>query len=127
MPATDQPPSAILQETSGRAGEIPYVENREPVGAIKVAWPAIEFQPALPEGYRRPITYRRLDGAAADALAGAVDVPRPGIGRRHLKPARKAAIHAPLHGVVGRIPLAGANISATEVRMKTLARLGPAG
>ena len=33
---------------------------------------------------------------------------------------RKTAIDAPLHCVVGRVPLACANVPLTEVRMKTL-------
>ena len=114
------PTQGVLPEAPGRAGDIPYVENGEPVGAVIIAWSVIEFQPALRTRHRRQVTSDSGQLIAADSLAGAVHVPRPGIGRRRLEPARKAAIHAPLHGMVGRISLAGANMPRTEVRIKTL-------
>src|SRR5262249_7075523 len=119
--ACKRPPAqGVFPEPSTQARNVPHVKNSEPVGAVKNAWPVIESQPALCHRYRRKVPLVVLIADGADSLAGAVKIPRPGIGTRHLERARKAAIQAPLHGVVGRISLAGANMSQTEVRMKTL-------
>ena len=44
------------------------------------------------------------------ALASAVDELRPCIRRRQLESVRKPSIQACLQGVIGRVPLAGANV-----------------
>src|SRR5437868_1143484 len=99
----------MLPEAASRAGNIPYVGHREPVPAVIVAWTVIEFQPALRHRYRRFVATGSLIVDIADALTGTVHVARPGVRSIHLKAALKAAIQAPLQGVIGRIPFAGAN------------------
>src|SRR5262249_3093805 len=101
---------------SGRTWQIPDVEKRKPVAAIEVARPTIEFQRAFIDVDRGLILGLAIE--RADALAGAVDVPRPRVGPRHLKPARKTAFHAPLHRMIGGISLACASVSLTDLRMK---------
>src|SRR5215475_624990 len=60
----------------------------------------------------------RLVQGSADPFARAVDVSRPRVGSRHLKPARKAAIHAPLHRMVRRISLGSAILPPAHLRIK---------
>src|SRR5262245_40568881 len=86
---------------------------------VIIARPTIEFQPALGHWNRRLVNGAGLLIKVADPLACTVNVPRPRIRRRNLETTRKAAVHAPLHGVVGRVSLTGANASRTKVRMKT--------
>ena len=57
---------------------------------------------------------------AADPLASAVDIARPRVGPCHLKSARKAAVDAPLHRMVGRVPLARTESSPADVWINTL-------
>ena len=102
-----------------RAWDIPYVGNSEPVGAVIIAGPVIQFQPALRHRHRGQVPLVSLESDCADSLAGAVEVPRPGVRSIRLQAPRKAAVQAPLHGVVGRISLAGANVSQTEVWVET--------
>src|SRR5262249_57664765 len=83
-----------------------------PVGAIKLARPTFTFQPGL-------LDQSALICLRTYALARGVDVPRPRIGRGHLESTGKPAIEAPLHGVIGGIAVAGANLPRTKVRMKT--------
>src|SRR5215470_17722105 len=90
------------------------------MAAIKVTWPAIEFQSALSGGDRRTVAVAALNISTTDSIACAVDVPRPRIRRGCQEAARKAAIQAPLHGVIRRIPLAVTRGSHTEIRMESL-------
>src|SRR5438067_2368591 len=86
--------------------------------AVKIARPVIECQPAFIRRLRHLVAgVLRADGA--DSPAGAVHRPRPGVRRIDLESALKAAIHAPLHGVVRRVSLTGANLPFPSVRIKT--------
>src|SRR5262249_22085503 len=117
--AGDRPPAqGAPQNALSWAREIPYVGDCKPMSAVKIAWPVIQFQPALRHRYRRQVPLVVLVRARANPLAGAVEVLRPGVRSIHLESSRKAAVQAPLHGMVGRIPLAGANMSQTEIRVE---------
>src|SRR5258708_28704520 len=81
---------------------------------------AIQLQPALRDGHRSQVRLVRLKVNGSNTVAGAVDVARPSIGRCQLEAPREAPIHAPLKGVISRIPLARVNEPLPEIWMKTL-------
>src|SRR5579864_5566532 len=71
------PAESVLPQAGGRTGDIPYIGDSEPVGAVIIAWPTIEFKPALHHRYRRPVARLGLVVGGSDSLAGTVNVPRP--------------------------------------------------
>ena len=99
-------------------GNRPKICNRQPVRAIEIAHAAINLQPS--QGYRNrsEVHPGLLNLYISDAVAGAVDELRPGIGRSQLKTARKAAVQAPLQGMIGGVSLAGASVRRSKRRIE---------
>src|SRR5258708_5770836 len=117
----DRPPAqGVPPQTRSRPRDRPQIYESEPLSAVIIAQAAIQLQPALRDRHRSQVRLVRLKVNGSNTVAGAVDVARPSIGRCQLEAAREAPIHAPLEGVISRIPLARVNETLPEIWMKTL-------
>ena len=114
--ARNRPPTQrVFPPASAEPRNIPDVERAKPLAAMKIAQPAIESHPALGYGNRSQLVGAVLGAQEVRSFAGAVETPRPGIGRRQLKSSREAPFHTRLQGMVGRIALAGADPSLSQL------------
>ena len=86
------PTQSVLPHAAGRPGDIPYIGDSQPVCAVIIAWPTIEFQPALRHRYRRPVARLGLVVGGSDSLAGTVNVARPRVRGIGLEATSKAAV-----------------------------------
>src|SRR5258708_12273771 len=76
--ARKRPPAeSVLPEAPRWAGDIPYIGDSQPVCAVIIAWPTIEFQRALRHRYRRPVARLGLGVGGSDSLAGTSNLPPP--------------------------------------------------